>query len=488
MSNESDTSQKSLKITDSSFDFLWLAIVAMSALLLAFILPVVPNDYWWYMRVAQETLHLGHLPTVDIISTGQPIVYFSWLSSLLFLTLYNAGGITLTVLVRGIIIALAYAILWVIVRKNWLGPMLATLLVILAILVTSNNWVVRPQMFTYFLFAASLGILIEWNKRELWWIWFLPLIAVLWINLHGSFILLFLLMGAALVFGHGNRKSLLIVLGISLLATLLNPHGLGAWRYILTSLTVESNHFSAEWKPPVNDNWQMNIFFIWLLAFVPLAAISKRKLDLLQWVWFLGFGLMALFGTRYVIWFVFILITLTSDLLSGWNKVLPVEKKPSYPALNIILGTIILLLPLAILPGIRESWWEQAPETLVDTPVAAVEWLSSHPQQVPAPMWNDLAFGSYLAFALPTRSVWIHPMFEAYAQEHWEDFVAVNYARYDWQSILDKDGITSLMLSVANQQELLSAVHQSEQWCQVYEDDVAVIFVRRSLAPECTIP
>ena len=57
----------------------------------------------------------------------------------------------------------------------------------------------------------------------------------------------------------------------------------------------------------VNRGWQANLFFAWLLVFVPLAALSPRKLSLLEWVIFLFFGWMALIGLRYVIWFTFIL-------------------------------------------------------------------------------------------------------------------------------------------------------------------------------------
>ena len=69
--------------------------------------------------------------------------------------------------------------------------------------------------------------------------------------------------------------------------------------------------FATEWRPPVNAGWQMNIFFAWLLLFIPLAALSPRRLSVLEWVWFLGFGWLALSGLRYVIWFMFIMALLS---------------------------------------------------------------------------------------------------------------------------------------------------------------------------------
>ena len=77
----------------------------------------------------------------------------------------------------------------------------------------------------------------------------------------------------------------------------------------------------------------MNIFFASLLAFAPLAALSPRKLSALEWVWFLGFGWLALTGLRYVIWFLFIVTILIASLLAEWTKKLD-QPKQTFPALN----------------------------------------------------------------------------------------------------------------------------------------------------------
>jgi uncharacterized protein with PQ loop repeat len=465
-----------------SFDFIWLSFALMTVLLLAFFLPVLPNDYWWYMRIGQEVLATGQVPAVDIISaSGQPIMYHSWLSAVIFSLLYDAGGLGLTIFARGLVIGLAYLVLWALVRRAGVGPKLAWLLMFMAVLASSNNWVVRPQMFTYFLFALSLWILYQWQNGDNRFLWVLPLISLLWVNLHGSFVLLFPLIGAALIFGAGQRKFLLLAFVLAFLAILVNPRGVGVFEYIIFSITSESNQLSMEWGPPVNDNWQMNIFFVWLLAFIPLAAFSPKKLNRLEWVWFLGFGLLALFGLRYVIWFIFLLVVISATLLSGWTKASGAQR---FTPLNLALGLVLLAMPILLLPGLRERWMESPPPVTANTPFAVVEWLEAHPE-VPNPLWNQYVYGSYLAYALPGRPVWIHTMFEAYSREHWERYLAVSAARYDWQKLLDEDGVNSMLLSVQSQDNLLSALRQSETWCEVYKDDDAAIFIRIDPGEPC---
>lgn len=466
-----------------SFDFIWFSFALMTVLLLCFFLAVQPNDYWWYLRIGQEVLNTGHIPAVDIISaSGQPVMYHSWLSAVLFWLLYDAGGLGLTIFVRGLVIGLAYLVLWALVRRAGVGPKLAWLLMFIAVLASSNNWVVRPQMFTYFLFTLSLWILYQWQNGDNHFLWGLPIISLLWVNLHGSFVLLFPLIGAAVIFGAGQRKPLFLVLGLAFLAVLFNPRGVWVFEYIVFSIASESNQLSMEWGPPVNSNWQMNIFFIWLLAFIPLAVFSPQKMNRLEWVWFLGFGILALFGLRYVIWFIFLLVIMSATLLSGWTKVSDGAQRLT--RLNLVLGLLLLAMPLLLLPGLRERWMESPPPVTANTPFAAVEWLEAHPE-VPNPLWNQYVYGSYLAYALPNRPVWIHTMFEAYSREHWERYLAVSAARYDWQKLLDEDGVNSMMLSIDGQPNLLSALRQSETWCEVYKDDDAAIFIRIGPGEPC---
>ena len=88
----------------NSRDWLYLGLVLLVILSIAYLLPVDPNDYWWYMRIGRETLKTGAVPVVDSLSytqSGQPVIYHSWLSAVLLAKIFQLGGISLTVLVRG---------------------------------------------------------------------------------------------------------------------------------------------------------------------------------------------------------------------------------------------------------------------------------------------------------------------------------------------------------------------------------------------------
>jgi hypothetical protein len=233
-----------------------------------------------------------------------------------------------------------------------------------------------------------------------------------------------------------------------------------------------------EWSPPVNLGWQMNLFFAWLLLFILLAAHSTRKLSALEWTWLLGFGWLALSGQRYVIWFVFILAFLTARLLAEWGfKWIDRPIRAGIPALDFSLGLIFLLMPLALLPGLRDGWWAQAPDALFNTPVQSVQWLAENPT-IPGPIWTEVGFASYLEYSLPVRPVWIDTRFELYPTEQWQRYQAINKAAWNWQEILDEEGINLLMISKINQKDLLTALRASPTWVEIHADETAVIYKR----------
>jgi hypothetical protein len=467
-----------------SYDFLWLSLALLFLLPIAFLLSITPHDYWFYVRLGRDILEAGYIPRVDSFSytfPGRPIFYQPWLSAVIFWLAHSTGGATLTFLARGICIALAYGLLWALMRAAGTGTKLATFLTILLGLSSSMNWSMRPQMFAYPLFGVILWVLWHWQQERAKGMWLLPIAMLLWANLHGSFVLAFFLVGSALLVGAGDKKQLTIWLGISLLATFINPRGIFVWQFVSDMLTSPSDQlFATEWRPPVNTGWQMNIFFAWLLLFIPLAAMSPRRLSVLEWIWFLGFGWLALSGLRYVIWFMFMMALLSGPLLGELVKPFTREiTMNSNPRFNFVIGGMLLLIPLLLLPGVRESWWQDSPPAYHEatTPIAATKWLRAH-SDLPGPLFADYTFGSYLTFALPSRLLWIDNRFNAYPPEHWKKYQEISSAKPDWNELLDQDKVNLLMLSLTAQASLVQAVEESSQWCEQYRDPTAVIFSR----------
>ena len=146
-------------------------------------------------------------------------------------------------------------------------------------------------------------------------------------------------------------------------------------------------------------------------------------------------------------------------------------------AFNLALSLLFVLLPLAFLPGLRSTWWKQAPAETENTPIAATDWLAAHPE-LPGPLWSEIGFSSYLEFALPQRPTWIDTRFEVFPVEQWQAYKDITIASYDWENRLDATGVNLLMVSPQNQPELVAVLDGSSGWYAIYRDDVAVIYRR----------
>lgn len=470
--------------TRSSFTgFLLLSLALAAIFIIVVLMPLEPSDYWTYLRIGDQIVTTRAIPTTEFMtytSGGQPATYSYWLASLIMLGIYKAGGLTLTALVMGLCVVSLYVFLWLFLRELKLGPVSASLVVLVTALMGSNNWSTRPQIFALPLFGLTLLILLAWQYQRNRLLWLLPLVSVLWVNLHGSFVLFFMLLFSAVVFGTGSRKALSLVIIVSLATSFINPYGLQLW---LNTFGMIGNEliktYSSEWQPPMNQGWQLNLFFGSLLVVVLAAAFSKVRVKLLWWVLFLCFGWMALSSVRYVLWFSVIEAVLLAQLAAPWLERY-LDRRTLFPqrTFNLTLGTLILIFPLAFLPGLRQQWWAQAPASLADTtPVQAVEWISEHPE-LPEHIWANWVASIYMSYALPERQVWITNRIEDFNEQVFLDNKRLMRASYDWQRILDGYGVKVLLLDRAYENPLITAVSSSSNWSEIYRDERELIFLK----------
>ena len=247
--------------------------------------------------------------------------------------------------------------------------------------------------------------------------------------------------------------------------------------------------FSIEWRVPVNDGWQANLFFATLLAIPVLTAFTRVKTKFLYWTCFLGFGWMALTSSRYGVWFLPIEALLLGCILAPFfARHLEGRAVFQNRKINFLLGAILLLSPLALLPDLRASWWQQAPPVNSETtPVEATAWLKTHPQYA-GNLWSDFTFSTYLTYALPERKVFMTNRFEDFPPSQFIDNKHIAEADADWQDLLDRYGINLLMPSQEMQPELIAAASNSPDWQEVYRDDRAVLFVRVDPIPAEVLP
>jgi hypothetical protein len=111
-------------------------------------------------------------------------------------------------------------------------------------------------------------------------------------------------------------------------------------------------------------------------------------------------------------------------------------------------------------------------------PVAAVQFVTAHPQAVHGEMFNDYGWGGYLMLVLPEHKVFVDGRNDFYGDDLIKDFVDVNKVHSDWDAVLRRYGVGWTILPRDHPLNILLALHTD--WSAAYTDDVTAIYTRKT--------
>jgi hypothetical protein len=488
-------------------DQLWLFIPLAAFAFILSLKPVPPNDLWWHLKIGQLIFSTGKVPTTNLFAWSlppdAPFIYGAWLGEYLLYVVYHFGRLPLLIFVNTFLLVLAFALVGLEARRRSGSWRLAGVVLILAAGMSFNNTAIRPQIWAFLPFMAFLVLLGAYADRQIGprWLLLLPLVMVFWVNVHGTFILGFVLLGIFLA-AEGMRRLLKLpeanswsvlawLAGIALLcllALLINPQGVHIFSYVYNLMTDQpSQALVMEWQTPVPDNPTAIVFYASILMLVIAWAFSSKKPSPTDLLLVLAFTWLAWSGVRYVIWYAMVVIPILAGVLKG----LLGDRSWLAPAppnlLNLVLA-VLLFVPFLLV----QPWWvdrlplpeKYTQQVLLDTsegsllsthtPVGAVEYLRENPR---GRLFNEMGYGSYLIWAIPEQGVFVDPRVELYPYEHWLDYIRIiRGVRY--YELLDQYGADRLLLDVEFQAELISILERDPTWRREYADPYSQIWTR----------
>ncbi len=427
-----------------------------AALLLSFTQPVANNDIGFHLRIGGDLLRSGHVPAADAWSftaPGAPYVDQEWGSQALLWLLHEAGGPPALSLFEGLCVAGAFLAL----LGAMPGPLPLRLgILLLATPLAAAHAMARPHVLGWLL----LAVLLRFQARGP--AWRIPLLLVLWANLHASFAL-----GVVLAAFHFLERRQWTWLAASLLAPLPNPAG---WRLYAFLPGIRDLPLSllGEFQPLAPDSpafWAWTLYAALLLA--GLAGARRfRPLELLRVGGLLALGFSAM---RYPVVAALALAPLLAEL---WAP--RFAPRPFLPWL--LAGCILLGTGLRVRDA-RAGRLGIDPDAL---PVAATRFLLE--SGVEGPLFNDYNFGGYLLWkAWPRFRVFVDGRMDVYRGAPLDDYLLALDAKPGWEEVLDRRGIRCVL--VRTHRDLVRALDAGPAWEAVYFDGIAAAFVRRGDFP-----
>jgi hypothetical protein len=460
-------------------------------------------DTGYHIRAGEFIIKHLKIPSTDIFSYWTPPLPWTlheWMSEVIMAVVHRASGLTGVVIFFAFVVALGCYLIFKLLLAKRGNLLFATATCLLIVSSSSSNWLARPHVITFVFFVIWYHLLNGYQYRNVNNLFYLPLIMLFWVNLHGGFILGLILLSIYWIgncinflFAPFQEKSepfkkirFLTLIGMACaVAALCNPHG---YHSLLFPFQVVQNKFLmdhiSEYLSPNFHLSSIVPFEILLLATVGIFAISSTKLDIVELMLMLLFGHMALFSSRHIPLFAIIagpIVLKQADMAfhridgrfltackARLENLATIDQRTTpyiWP-----LASVLLVVGLVKTGSVSHSF---NPKYL---PVEATEFFKK--EKIPGNMFNNDEFGDYIIYAAwPEYKVFMDGRTDMYGAARVREYVKITQAETGWESLLDQHGITWV---IHDPNSVLSKVLLLKpDWQLIYADEVADIFVRR---------
>ncbi len=248
-----------LKVSLYHLTVLFLLLLAMAMVINTAIRLNPDNDMWWMMSTGRYIIENGCVPKINPFTIHEEfhIIVQQWMLAVINYLLYSTFGTTgLIVLAIGIYMAML-CLVWKYTAFFTKDNCIRAIATAAAGIIGGSYLNTRPTLFTIcVLLLQQIAVLKHKETKNKKWLWFLPALSVLLINLHASlwpFFFVLLLPHVAPPIWQGKKefkeqlkeKSTCLLPAITaMLAGMLNPNGLKGMLYLFYSYN-SSNLFQV---------------------------------------------------------------------------------------------------------------------------------------------------------------------------------------------------------------------------------------------------
>lgn len=421
-----------------------------------------------------------------------------WGSGIIFFEIWKTWGFTALSLLNilmglGIFLGIFY------LATKYSSFYHATFTALVSIPLLAQRHEIRPEMFSYVLAVLVFWLLWKYKnteKKSYWILILLPIIQLLWINLHIYFFLGFILMGSFWLsmlpdFRANFSKFKLLSLSIvaSLALNLLNPFGLKGLLYPLQIFKnygypiVENKSiwFLTNYGFPEPNITLIKILTMIIIILCGIKIYQERK----NFKWELG--LLGLFGLvtswlalrNFALFGLFGLPVLAYLFTAFKFKVAKedLEVKLSLSVVWLILAGVIL----------NANWTRMNHDRglgLVSENQDAANFFLK--QNLTGPIINNYDIGSYLIFSLyPKEKVFVDNRPETYPAGFFQnEYIPVLQNPDLWPAELSKYQFNTIFFTITDltewgQKFLIDRVKDPD-WAVVFADKFSIIIVRKN--------
>lgn len=447
-----------------------------------------------------------HVDPWSYAAQGATWYDISWAYDAAVSALYDLGGLPAVAAASILFYALAVALMGAIALRSSKSLIASVMTTALLGFVLLPGMLARPQTVTYLLILAVYAIL-RWGRPRA--IWTLPVLTMIWANIHGGFLAAFVILGAFFLETLGakdyKRGVRLVAVGaLCGLAALVNPYGWGIFTAAQLTMHSAMRDVLMEWRPLEFNEASPAVFFIG--AFVLVSALFERRIPLADKIlagFWLAMGLSsarmmhiaALLGAPYLAQAIALRLRQSPFGSAFEQRDNEYSRDLARPGVRAVLaGVSVLIVALGFAPPAQralaangEAFVEMPPHIAVD---GALDFAKTHYKG--ARIFANYGLGGYLIF----RDRGATPVFvdgradTAHARATLQDAIVIDFmnprkavdADYEakWRALVERYGIEAFL--TARNARLDAYLSRAAGWTRVYADDDAAFYVRSDLA------
>ncbi len=479
----------------------------------------------WHIRNGEQMLRTHSITRTDSFSVtmgGQAWYAWEWLYDLAIAGIHHWFGLNGVVFFTAGIIAATFALTLRLSLRRGASLPVAALLLALSLGASMIHLFARPHVLSWlftviwFQLLDSLDSVDGPESRRRWW---LPALMLVWVNVHGGFVLGFALLGLYLLSAAirylrckdkageqrqelaGHLQTLGTITAASLVASLINPYGYKLHVHVYHYLSSRwlMNHIDEFLSPNFHGVAQQCFVAILLITIVALAvARSKPSLSRLLVLLFAAYS--GLYASRSLPVSCLLLTLIVAPvltqagaeacsnpnislrlraLLSRWvsftsrmGRMETQFRGHVWPAAAIALG----LLVCAQQGKFGSHQWMNVGFDRQRFPVQAGDVIAQ--RGIREPIFAPDSWGGYLIYRFyPDIKVFVDDRHDLYGEEFLRDYLKAIRLTPDWDKFLNEKRVNWVL--VQQKSSLANMLALTSQWIVVYRDGTAELFERK---------
>jgi hypothetical protein len=458
------------------------------------------------------------VPHVDSFSAsmaGKSWVAWEWLYDAAIALIHNAAGLNGVVAFSAFAIALTFALVFQLSLKKGASLGMTLVFLVLCILASSIHFLARPHVVGWLLTVVWFWMLEGSHRSTLAegradpTPILLPLLMIAWVNLHGSFVMGFLLLGiyfladvltAYMTSNEQLRANALVharlmgaVSVMSALTSLLNPFGykLHVHVYQYLSSPFLMRHIE-EFRSPDFRHLPAQSFLL-LLALTAIGIVlAKAQLSWTEWLVTAFCVCTGFWAARNLPTSSMLLTIVVAPLLSrarqgktfrGWPRFALSQQRLRRIETHLrghLWPLVLIVVTSAVCLNHGKVFGRQVLDAHFNAerfPVHAVDFLIEHGNR--EPIFSLDWYGGYLIYRLhPNVKVFIDDRHDFYGEAYLTKYLKVLHVEPGWQTVLDEAHANVVL--VPTKSRISDALGQNAEWKTQFSDATATIFQRSS--------